>query len=93
MPSLRPLHLLLRASSTSTLRPVSIALRAPPLLHLPLRGYSNWREEIAHKWKNQDEIDAARKWLDEFTEESIPRKNCEISFSQASGPGGQNVNR
>ncbi|KAL8780244.1 MAG: hypothetical protein Q9194_001007 [Teloschistes cf. exilis] len=35
----------------------------------------------------------ARKWLQDFNTDTIPRNLCEISFSRSSGPGGQNVNK
>ncbi|TGZ84597.1 hypothetical protein EX30DRAFT_392031 [Ascodesmis nigricans] len=58
-----------------------------------ITSYSTWREEIAHKWKNQEEIDEARKWLDSFQISDIPRKQCKVTFAASSGPGGQHVNR
>ena len=39
------------------------------------------------------EVSEVRKWLSGFTRDSIPRRNCEVSFSRSSGPGGQNVNK
>ena len=35
----------------------------------------------------------ARAWLARFNVNSIPKGICDISFSRASGPGGQNVNK
>lgn len=37
--------------------------------------------------ENEEDIAKARKWLSSFTLESVPRKNCEVTFSRASGPG------
>ncbi|KAL7269407.1 hypothetical protein RUND412_007937 [Rhizina undulata] len=42
---------------------------------------------------DDEKVAQARKWLSSFTEESIPRRSCEITFSRSSGPGGQNVNK
>lgn len=41
----------------------------------------------------EDDLRSARQWLSTFNVETIPRNICEISFSRASGPGGQNVNK
>ena len=35
----------------------------------------------------------ARRWLAQFSVKSIPKGACDVSFSRASGPGGQNVNK
>jgi peptidyl-tRNA hydrolase ICT1 len=40
-----------------------------------------------------EELVAARKWLTQFNAETIPKDICELSYSRASGPGGQNVNK
>lgn len=42
---------------------------------------------------DEDELNAARRWLAKFDAETIPRNICEVSFSRSSGPGGQNVNK
>ncbi|KAK5126238.1 hypothetical protein LTR85_010473 [Meristemomyces frigidus] len=42
---------------------------------------------------DEQELDAARKWLARLDPETIPRSICEVSFSRSSGPGGQNVNK
>ncbi|KAF2760788.1 hypothetical protein EJ05DRAFT_508035 [Pseudovirgaria hyperparasitica] len=41
----------------------------------------------------EENIGAARKWLDQFNPDTIPKNICEVTFSRASGPGGQNVNK
>lgn len=55
------------------------------------------RSFLSHRQHNSDateeEIAAARKWVDEFHPEAIPKNIGEISFSRSSGPGGQNVNK
>jgi hypothetical protein len=43
--------------------------------------------------RDDDELDAARRWLANFDAETIPRSICDVSFSRSSGPGGQNVNK
>ena len=42
---------------------------------------------------NEEELQAARKWLEELDAETIPVNIGELSFSRSSGPGGQNVNK
>ncbi|KAK4549044.1 hypothetical protein LTR36_007500 [Oleoguttula mirabilis] len=42
---------------------------------------------------DEEELDAARKWLANLDPETIPRTICDVSFSRSSGPGGQNVNK
>ncbi|KAF1351888.1 hypothetical protein BDV97DRAFT_265262, partial [Delphinella strobiligena] len=42
---------------------------------------------------DENELDAARKWLAKFDADTIPRNICQVSFSRSSGPGGQNVNK
>lgn len=42
---------------------------------------------------DENELDAARKWLAKFDADTIPRNICDVSFSRSSGPGGQNVNK
>lgn len=39
------------------------------------------------------EVERARKWLDTFTYQQIPREVFDITFSRSSGPGGQKVNK
>jgi peptidyl-tRNA hydrolase ICT1 len=38
-------------------------------------------------------VNAARKWLVELHEASLPSSIGEVSYSRSSGPGGQNVNK
>lgn len=42
---------------------------------------------------SEDEHREARVWLETYKVNSIPRNICEVTFSRASGPGGQNVNK
>ncbi|ODV68365.1 hypothetical protein HYPBUDRAFT_134338 [Hyphopichia burtonii NRRL Y-1933] len=42
---------------------------------------------------SQDQIDKARTWLESFQPDKIPRHIFEITYSRASGPGGQKVNK
>ena len=37
--------------------------------------------------EEEEQIKQKRKWLAEYIPESIPRKNCDLFFSRASGPG------
>ena len=39
------------------------------------------------------DVSAARKWLAELNEASLPPNIGEVSYSRSSGPGGQNVNK
>ncbi|KAL9126528.1 MAG: hypothetical protein Q9217_004432 [Psora testacea] len=41
----------------------------------------------------EEEHKDARTWLSRFNVNSIPKNICEVTFSRASGPGGQNVNK
>ncbi|KAF8475808.1 hypothetical protein BDZ91DRAFT_710358 [Kalaharituber pfeilii] len=42
---------------------------------------------------SEEDFQEARRWLSQFTPDSIPREFCDISCSRSSGPGGQNVNK
>ncbi|SMY28682.1 unnamed protein product [Zymoseptoria tritici ST99CH_1A5] len=42
---------------------------------------------------DEEELKAARQWLQKLDADTIPRDLCEVSFSRSSGPGGQNVNK
>lgn len=39
------------------------------------------------------EVAEARRWLDQFKPDDIPRQEFEITFSRSLGPGGQKVNK
>ncbi|PWW76792.1 hypothetical protein C7212DRAFT_192897 [Tuber magnatum] len=52
-----------------------------------------WSTYKSRSGVEEEQIKQKRKWLAEFIPESIPRKNCDLAFSRASGPGGQNVNK
>lgn len=59
---------------------------------LPLRWQSHKAIDIT-SLKADEDITAARNWIDNFTPSSIPKDRLELSFSRSSGPGGQNVNK
>lgn len=42
---------------------------------------------------SEKEQAVGRKWLASFGPSTIPRHLCEVTYSRASGPGGQNVNK
>lgn len=42
---------------------------------------------------SEEEQAVGRQWLATFEQSKVPRKSCEVSFSRASGPGGQKVNK
>lgn len=41
----------------------------------------------------EEEHREARTWLARFNMKDVPKHLCEVHFSRASGPGGQNVNK
>ena len=43
--------------------------------------------------KSEEEHREARTWMSRFNVKNIPKHVCDISFSRASGPGGQTVNK
>lgn len=42
---------------------------------------------------SEEELKAARSWLAELNEDTLPKDVGEFTFSRSSGPGGQNVNK
>jgi peptidyl-tRNA hydrolase ICT1 len=72
----------------TTLRPASLLLRPAAT-----RTFADWRHEVASKWGSQEEIEAAREWVETFKVDDIPKKHTTVAFSASSGPGGQNVNK
>ncbi|KAF2175589.1 hypothetical protein K469DRAFT_683850 [Zopfia rhizophila CBS 207.26] len=42
---------------------------------------------------SEDDVRAARNWLEKLDAETIPKNLYELTFSRSSGPGGQNVNK
>ncbi|KAF2470270.1 uncharacterized protein BDR25DRAFT_161786, partial [Lindgomyces ingoldianus] len=42
---------------------------------------------------SEEDIQAARRWLEKLSAETVPKTIAELSFSRSSGPGGQNVNK
>lgn len=42
---------------------------------------------------SEEEQAIGRQWLATFEQSKVPRNSCEVSFSRASGPGGQKVNK
>lgn len=59
----------------------------------PLRLVSTSHAPDSRELFEDEDHKAARKWLESFSVNSIPRNLAEISFSRSSGPGGQNVNK
>jgi hypothetical protein len=59
--------------------------------------YTNWNRSFAAARKainaSDEELQAARRWLDKLHADTIPKSIGELSFSRSSGPGGQNVNK
>lgn len=58
-----------------------------------LRAFSLSGRTLFSPYKNEDEHKDARTWLARFNVNTIPKNTFEVSFSRASGPGGQNVNK
>ncbi|KAK8197025.1 uncharacterized protein BKA78DRAFT_245960 [Phyllosticta capitalensis] len=71
----------------------SLASFAGPLVASPLRRSFATRRSDPHGTASEEDIKAARQWLDHLNPETIPRTMCDVSFSRSSGPGGQNVNK
>src|SRR5436190_8471033 len=42
---------------------------------------------------SDEDLKAARIWLDHLSSKTVPRSICDISYCRSSGPGGQNVNK
>ncbi len=42
---------------------------------------------------SEEEQAVGRQWLATFEQSKVPKDSCEVSFSRASGPGGQKVNK
>lgn len=73
------------------------ALRPAPAPALPVllptlhaRPLASRRQPAA---ASEEDLAAARKWLQNLDPETIPKNICDVSFSRSSGPGGQNVNK
>src|SRR5271170_6545510 len=49
--------------------------------------------QTANLRATESDVSAARKWLAELHEASLPSSIGEVSYSRSSGPGGQNVNK
>lgn len=77
------------------LRYVAPSRSVKPLLQSPRitvsRQFATRKDNGA---ADEEEIDAARKWLANLDADTIREKAvCDVSFSRSSGPGGQNVNK
>ncbi|KAH0612367.1 uncharacterized protein H6S33_010419 [Morchella sextelata] len=71
--------------------PVRRSLATPATIAFPFLGRRFVGSSVSAE--DEEQIAQARKWLTSFTPENIPRKYCVVTFSRASGPGGQNVNK
>lgn len=58
---------------------------------ISIRWFAAARKTVRNA--KEEELQAARRWLDELHAETIPKHIGELSFSRSSGPGGQNVNK
>lgn len=78
-----------RHANARALRPAPApALPVLPTLHA--RPLASRRQPAA---ASEEDLAAARKWLQNLDPETIPKNICDVSFSRSSGPGGQNVNK
>lgn len=73
-------------------------VRAYLFLQKGVRKLSTSSEYLAgpprhNEGPSEDKHREARTWLARFDVNTIPKNICEVSFSRASGPGGQNVNK
>ncbi|KAF2661541.1 hypothetical protein K491DRAFT_647347 [Lophiostoma macrostomum CBS 122681] len=59
----------------------------------PLSSVSRFRARSTVSNASEEDLQEARKWLEQVHAETIPRDIGELSFSRSSGPGGQNVNK
>jgi peptidyl-tRNA hydrolase ICT1 len=63
------------------------------LYRLQLAGINQLRARSTAADASEEELQEARKWLEQVHAETIPKDIGELSFSRSSGPGGQNVNK
>ncbi|KAL9640383.1 MAG: hypothetical protein Q9164_000326 [Protoblastenia rupestris] len=65
--------------------------------HLHIRLFSCGKFSFAPpkfgEGASEEEHKEARTWLSRFNVKDIPKTICEVTYSRASGPGGQNVNK
>lgn len=76
----------------------ALQLRIHPLRHaliFPIRSsLLNAGTKASFKSpSSDDEQEEARKWVSSFQRASISEKDYDVTYSRASGPGGQNVNK
>lgn len=71
--------------------PLKLLVAGHSLLKLPCR--IRYSSSVKSNDINAEEIVAARKWLQGFHSNTIPKSMCSISFSRSSGAGGQHVNK
>lgn len=83
-PALRPTRALIAAAATA------VPMRRPVLQILHARLLASRRSATA---ASEEDLAAARKWLQKLDSETIPPNIGDVSFSRSSGPGGQNVNK
>ncbi|KAF9638216.1 putative peptidyl-trna hydrolase domain-containing protein [Lasiodiplodia theobromae] len=83
-PALRPTRALIAAAATAA------PMRRPVLQILHARLLASRRTAAA---ASEEDLAAARKWLQKLDSETIPPSIGDVSFSRSSGPGGQNVNK
>jgi peptidyl-tRNA hydrolase ICT1 len=73
--------------------PVRAHLAAPRLHCAPALSIAPLRRASGRGDVSEDELQQARRWLEQLHAETIPRSIGDLSFSRSSGPGGQNVNK
>jgi len=70
----------------------SRTILSQPSLKAKSRLVSSHRS-LQHAKPNDEDLKAARIWLNHLNSKTVPRSICDISYSRSSGPGGQNVNK
>ncbi|KAK8156510.1 hypothetical protein BKA80DRAFT_208261 [Phyllosticta citrichinensis] len=81
------------ASSRPSLASSNAGPSFPQSALLLRRSFATRRNDSHAPTAKEDEVKAARQWIDHLNPETIPRSICDVSFSRSSGPGGQNVNK
>ena len=83
------LQMLVQRTIHSLLRRPGVSLQAVSC-NFCFRQYFHQNSSLH---STESDVTAARKWLAELHEASLPSNIGEVSYSRSSGPGGQNVNK
>ena len=83
---------LLATAKAQRWEPVDV-VRALLVEEVAGRGRSMLASRRTAAAASEEDLAAARKWLQKLDSETIPPSIGDVSFSRSSGPGGQNVNK